>query len=650
MATRENLIKKLEEIGRVKTNNNHFYCFDKSQFNNQIKSGANGFILRAFDVEYNEAVAIKFYFPRDSSEYEIEKDNRNRFFNEISILENAKHPNLIRCLGKGEAFNIPFYVMPYAKGSMKDLLDEKNNFNFKDIEFSYRFFQKLGSVLKYLHDQEVNGEKCYHRDLKPQNILFMEKDEPLLCDLGLAHINPKFAKFDVASAKWLRNPYYCAPEQVFGNANEVNHLVDIYAFGYMLREALTGEHPRGENAPLPSEKKSEYIAIDAVIIKCTEYDPCNRYQSMDECLHDLNIAFNGTINEKEQLAAFYIATKKLKFLSKHWTLTSDLLSADNLKALYLNRSKFQPTNEEEKIVLFHNLLLRGKQEHHEGRSNKKSPTGLSGAAPAALGWYWFRNITTEESLEIIRRAAFHRNNFVRSGAARALGRFGSHDDKIILREMIKDYDANVVSDALRAIAHLDPDKQDIELIRKYKDDNRFRVIEAVAEILGKYGTCEDKYFILEFIKNDNVAVKIAAMIAIGFIAKRENLIFEIEPVLVEFLKHPNEQVCVTARKTISRLNSDLVDDRNAYERSVELIINKYGLNVNNQEARTKAHSFLEIKNVSYQDAGIRWIIKNEKEEINKMIMNHGFQLPDRILQQFDYYINCPQWWRDRMAM
>lgn len=210
MSTRTDIIDHLKELGKVTTGKGKLYKFDVSQFDKELKtSGANGFVLRAFDEENNE-VAVKFYFPRDSSDYETEKDNRSRFFNEISILEVADHQNLIRCLDKGEVFdnNVPFYVMPYAKGSMKDLLDKKDNIYFKDIDFIYRFFQKLGSAIKYLHDQEVNGEKCYHRDLKPQNVLFMEEDEPLLCDLGLAHLNPKFAKFDVASAKWLRNPYY----------------------------------------------------------------------------------------------------------------------------------------------------------------------------------------------------------------------------------------------------------------------------------------------------------------------------------------------------------------------------------------------------------------------------------------------------------
>ena len=129
--------------------------------------------------------------------------------------------------------------MPYAKRSMEDLLKENR---FKDINFTYQIFYKLGLAIQYLHKQEADGEKCYHRDLKHRNVLFMENKEnkePLLADLGLAHINPKFAVFEVNSLRELRNPYYCAPEQIFGNAGmltiERTFMLSALCFGKHLQ-------------------------------------------------------------------------------------------------------------------------------------------------------------------------------------------------------------------------------------------------------------------------------------------------------------------------------------------------------------------------------------------------------------------------------
>lgn len=576
--------------------------------------------------------------------WQLDIDNYKRFKNEIALLKKAEHPRLIRCLDDGVIqageIKVPFYVMPLAKGSARDLFDKNR---FKNLKFAHRFFQELGLALQYLHKKG-----CFHRDLKPQNILLEDNDLPLVADLGIAHINPEFTVTSVHTnpEDKLHNLGYFAPEQRYGgDAKKVDHRADICSFGYLLQEALTGRYPLGSNSPLPSTINSEYLSLDAVIMKCTAYEKNNRYQSMDECLYELNIAFSGSTQERNQLAAFYIASEKLKFLARHWTLTSDLLSAENLRALYLNRFKFKPINNE-RTVIFHNLLLRGQQKHHHGRS-KNLPTGLSDAAPGSLGWYWFRNITKENSLELIRQAAFHRHNFIRSGAARALGRLGTIQDKVILRDMIKDHDANVVKDALQALAQIDTD-EDIDLIRKYQDDQRDRVREAVAEVLGKHGSYKDINIILKLIRDNNVAVKRVAVTALGFIATPEKAIYELKSILKEVLKDSNDQVRKAAEKTLKRLNNEPFDPVDSHERSVKRITNREDLNDTNQEARNKAYSFLRSKDPRYQDVGIRWIIKHETNKIDTIIENHGFKLPDRVLQQLDYYIYCPQWWRDAM--
>ncbi len=157
------------------------------------KSGWNGFVFAAKDKD-GKKVAIKFYLPEDL-DWQLKEDNRNRFLNEIALLKEGIHPNLIECVDDGSIVikkkGIPFYVMPFAKGSMRNLLEENK---FKNHKFAYCFFERLGSVLKYLHEQCINEDKkgVIHRDLKPENVLIDDNDMPLLADLGIAHINPKF--------------------------------------------------------------------------------------------------------------------------------------------------------------------------------------------------------------------------------------------------------------------------------------------------------------------------------------------------------------------------------------------------------------------------------------------------------------------------
>jgi len=657
MVTREYVISGLRKLGGVTTDRGKYYNFDESQFNKEPKSGANGFVLKAFDKENND-VAVKFYFPRNPSDYKIEKDNRNRFLNEISILEKAEHRNLIECLGKGEISvrerEVPFYVMPYAKGSMRNLL---GNGKFNDINFTHCFFQKLGSVIQYLHNQEVNGEKCYHRDLKPENVLFMggKEGEPLLADLGLAHINPKFAKFEVDSAQVFRNPYYCAPEQIFGDAKEVDHRVDIYAFGYILREALTGKHPRGENAPFPSEKiNSEYIALDAVVIKCTEFDREKRYQSMDECLKELKVAINGKPDEKEQLAEFYIARQKLGFLTRHWTLTSDLLSAGNLKALYLNDS-FKPSDEEKRVI-FHNLLLGGKKRYHAQRAKtKETKTSLN--SPSSLGWRWFTDMEKNESLGHIRRViSHHQDIFVRAGGIRALGRIGSSGDALLFREIMhrKYENPRIVSEAIWALA-LVGTNNDIKTIREsFKNDNRAEVLEALVDVLSvrNDSSGEDLRIISEILKGNKEShkklnVRRKAVKALGFIAKLE----EGAPILQEIISNSNEdpQVRNEAEKALNRLKGLSMTDEDSYVRSIRKIKDRCGLSDDyNEENRTKAWKMFWSKDFYRWSAGLEWLIVYEREKILDILKTHGWELSFIKIEALDYNLYCPQWWYNTM--
>lgn len=657
MVTREDIIQQLKSLGGITTEEGHYYRFETAYFNKEIKGGANGFILMAV-AEHEIEVAVKFYFPRDPSDRktETENDDYKRFINEIAILERADCEYLIKCFGKGaidaHGGKVPFYVMPSAKGSMADILKEGK---FNNVDFTYRFFYRLGLAIQYLHRQEINGEKCYHRDLKPQNVLFMEskEDEPLLADLGLAHINPKFAKFEVDSTRlWLRNPYYCAPEQIFGSAEEVDHRADIYAYGLMLREALTGEHPRGESAPLPSEKLgAEYVPIDNIIVKCTRYEKHERYQAMDECLRDLIVAFEGTTKEKEWMAAFYVARQKLAQLANQWPLTSELLPAGTLRTLYLRRVEYTPADRE-RIVIFNNLLLSGRKKHDTHRA-KKIATGISVDAPASLGWFWFNEITQTEIITMLRQAVHHPNEFVRVGVARGLGKFGEASDQILLREMIKEHNANLVAMAIRSLALLGMQSEDVENIRQFHKDRRSEVRGAVAYALAKCGSQTDEPIIINMIDDENPSVRRDAIVALGIRYNKNPSLKEIAlSKLTNVLDNPREPgtVLVPAKKVRCLIREEPFDHLDCYERR---IVNRTQSNFRDETDiefnRNKALRLLLMKKPQPEhEVAVRWIIKYEPHNVENIINEYGADLHFYALQKLDYLFYSPQWWRAAM--
>lgn len=607
MVTREHVIRELKTLGGVATVESKYYTFDVSQFEREIKAGANGFILKASGAE-NE-VAVKFYLPRSTSDYAIEEDDYKRFMNEIAILENTTFPYLVKCFGKGDVFikdrKVPYYVMPFANGSMRDLLDQGK---FNDPIFAYHFFFRLGLAIQYLHNRTI-----IHRDLKPENILFMKdkEEDPLLADLGLAHLNPNFAEFEVDSARMLRNPYYCAPEQIFGTAKAVDHLADIYAYGYILREALTGEHPRGENAPLPSERiGSEFIALDALAMKCTEYEKQDRYRNMGDCLSELKIGFRGSYQEKEQAAALYIGRQKLRFLTRHWTLTSELLSAGNLKALYLMRLILE-LSQKEKTVIFHNLLLRGKGKSHQQRT-KLPDTKTSMNSPAPLGWYWFASLKKDEILEMIRHALSHEDIFVHAQAIRSLGIFGGTEDVGTFRNNLSHINSQIASEALLALARHGT-QNDMETIRKFQLDDRAKVVELLA-----------------------YALSIAPL--------REP---SDEQIINDLLEHANPEVKRAATVSLNRLKG-LPISENAFDRKISQILLKYEMDDSvNQENITKANNLVMTNNFYTWNAGIRWFIsQNLCGELEEILKGYGRDMRFAKLIDIDYYLYCPNWWRE----
>ena len=121
-----------------------------------------------------------------------------------------------------------------------------------------------------------------HRDLKPDNILIDEAGVKVV-DFGIAHIEgPEAARLTRAGAL-LGTPAYMAPEQLLGGP--VDARTDVYAFGVILSEMLTGRHP--SQAPLNA---SAPVAVAAVVNGCMEPDPAARYSSGTRLLAAIDAA------------------------------------------------------------------------------------------------------------------------------------------------------------------------------------------------------------------------------------------------------------------------------------------------------------------------------------------------------------------------
>ena len=142
--------------------------------------------------------------------------------------------------------------------------------------------------LKYTHKRSI-----VHRDLKPQNIL-LKNGVPKISDWGLSRIISESTTTTATSF----TPYYAAPEQIGNKVKDER--TDIWQLGVILYELVTGELPfKGDSMieigmdiatkdpKRPGEIKPEAKVIDAVVMKCLEKDPKNRYRSVLELQKDL---------------------------------------------------------------------------------------------------------------------------------------------------------------------------------------------------------------------------------------------------------------------------------------------------------------------------------------------------------------------------
>jgi serine/threonine-protein kinase len=193
-----------------------------------VGRGGMGVVLRAFDQQLEEEVAIKVIRP----ELQLTPVFLEQLKQEIRLARRITHRHVLRTHDFGETDGIPFVSMEYLKGvTLRQLLDDRGSL---PLSLILRIGRQTAEGLEAAHAVGV-----VHRDVKPHNVLFDSRGDAKLVDFGLAA--PVAGRGTDTEGQIFGTPRYMAPEQVRGE--HADPRTDLYAFGVMLYELCTGAPP-----------------------------------------------------------------------------------------------------------------------------------------------------------------------------------------------------------------------------------------------------------------------------------------------------------------------------------------------------------------------------------------------------------------------
>ena len=278
---------------------------DKYDVLGLIGQGGMGAVYKVKNKELGREFAIKLL----RSELAKDKGAAKRFAQEAKAAKDLTHANLAAVYGQGTASDgSPYMVMDYLSGGT--LADEISQNGRLQVSRVMDIALQICDAIQHAHNKRI-----LHRDLKPSNIMLTKSDNGddvvKVVDFGIAKVLAKpgheITTKLTQSGDLFGSPLYMSPEQCKGDRLEATS--DIYSFGCLLYEALTGKAAFDADNPFKVMLKHVHETpealgkafkglqlppgLDKIILHCLEKDPRFRYQSATELKRDLELVQEG---------------------------------------------------------------------------------------------------------------------------------------------------------------------------------------------------------------------------------------------------------------------------------------------------------------------------------------------------------------------
>jgi serine/threonine protein kinase/Tfp pilus assembly protein PilF len=263
---------------------------------NKLGEGGMSEVYLAEDTKLNRKVAIKFLLPKLTAT----DRSRKRLVREAKAIASLDHPNICAIYEVNEDADKAFIVMQYVEGQS---LATKIDSRIITLHEAIGIAVQIAAALR-----EAHAHGIIHRDIKPQNIMVTTQGLVKVLDFGLAKAisNQQLVDMDGSTVSLISEPgtvvgtlAYFSPEQSRGE--QLDERTDIFSFGIVLYEMITGRHPFSKGNPTSTllaistespQPVSRYTAdvspeIERIVRKCLEKNPEHRYQSSRELCVDL---------------------------------------------------------------------------------------------------------------------------------------------------------------------------------------------------------------------------------------------------------------------------------------------------------------------------------------------------------------------------
>ncbi len=249
----------------------------------KLGEGGMGVVYKAQDTKLDRTVALKF-LPAHVS---VNEETKARFIQEAKAAAALNHNNICTIHGVEEHDGNMFIVMEYIEGGTL-----RQKLPYAKVDDALNVALQIGEAL-----QEAHAKGIVHRDIKSDNVMLTSKGQAKVMDFGLAKL--KGALKLTRTSSTVGTLAYMAPEQIQGG--EVDHRSDIFSFGVLLFEMLTGKLPfRGEHEAamvysivneepenIQKHVPSASPELQYVFKTALEKNPEDRYQQISDVVRDL---------------------------------------------------------------------------------------------------------------------------------------------------------------------------------------------------------------------------------------------------------------------------------------------------------------------------------------------------------------------------